>query len=208
MDWFWQRTREIRVNGQTALAFSVEAQLIYLMSHLVIHHKGEGLRWSYDLALLLSRYRDQMDWDEVIGATHRFGLSQALQRTLQDISEVWGVFVPPDARGILERSQPSIGERLSFAVFTARHVDARTLWDALSMPSFREKLAYLRHTLWPSKAYMQTRYGITDARLVPLYYCWRLAKGLRMFVRSVGSIAGNSVGILLDTKESQPRDVP
>lgn len=204
MDWFWQRTTEIRVGDQAALVFSTEAQLLYLISHFLVHHKGEGLGWSLDLAFLLSRYRSQIEWVEAIEAARRFGLSQIVRKTLEDVSQVWAVSIPDEAREMLEHIRPNVAERLSFVLFTARHVEARTLWDGLGMPSFRRKLEYLRHIVFPSKSYMQMRYSVAHSHLIPVYYCWRLVKGISMLLRSLLSIVVNP-GVVFHPEESHQR---
>jgi hypothetical protein len=187
VEWFWQRTTEIRFDDQSALVLSPEAQWLYLSTHLVLRHQANGLLWLYDLALLMSRYHEVMAWNIVVDAAQQFGLRQVVRTALADVESAWGVSVPDAARALVEQLRPSIGERLLVVVNTSRHVDAQEPWHALNLPGF-QKLGYLRQTLFPDRAYMQTRYHIADARWMPLHYVLRLGKGLVLVVRSAISI--------------------
>lgn len=74
LDWFWSHTVAIEIDGRQARMFAPEAQVIHLAAHLVIHHQGRGLRSAYDIALLLSRHAEQMDWPLVTQVATKFGL--------------------------------------------------------------------------------------------------------------------------------------
>ena len=193
--WFWERTTQATVGEQTARVLLPEAQLLQLAAHLALHHSGEGMLWSFDIALLLERYRDRIDWDEVIEAAHSFGLDQIVKTTLAQVFEIWGVSVPDRARFVLKRDRPSVTAHLLSVVHTAAYDGTRATWDALSTPGFRNKLAYLRLLVFPSSDYMRERYAVSDTRWLPLYYIRRIGTGTSMLLRSVFSIAINAIRV-------------
>jgi len=188
--WFWERTMPIRVNEQTALAFTPEAHIIHHAAHAVLHHQGHNLLAAYDLALVLARYRAQIDWDAIVTAARKFELSRILHTQLTRTRAAWDVSAPAE---VLTRLADAVGlrERILFAVNTSPHVEARDLWDALNQPRGKSKLGYLKPILFPSRAYMQKRYGIADARALPWHYARRLGRGAQMFVKSVAAMLGN-----------------
>jgi hypothetical protein len=195
IQWFWQQTTEFRMNDRVAQTFSPEAQLLYLAGHMLLQGHGESLLWLYDVALLFTRYREQMAWSEVIEAARLFELGQVLRTVLAHVSEIWGVAVPIDVQERLNELPLGVNERMAFAITTARHLDAKVVWNGLNMPDLRSKFAYLAQVIFPSSAYMQTRYRIRDLHLLPLYYVGRVGKGLSKFIRSAFSIAANTIRV-------------
>ncbi len=178
IEWFWARTVELRVEGQRALALAPEAELLYLAAHFVLHHHAERLIWSYDLALLLSRDREQMDWTEVVNAAAEFGLVQPLQTALAHVAECWGVTPPAPASARLSQVRAGWRQKLALMVITAPEPDLRFVLDGLSAGDRRAQWTYFWRTLFPAASYMRTRYQIQDMRLLPWYYVQRVAQSL------------------------------
>lgn len=198
MEWFWQRTVAVDVDGRRARIFAPSAQLLHLSFHWWLHHRGDGLKWSYDIALLLARYRAQIDWDETIAAARTFGLVQPLRATLSQVSATWGVNVP---ESIFARLRPSLKERVAFAMLTARQIEARSVWDVFNVGGWRARAVYLFRIFFPSPSFMRARYRFTSPWLLPAYYGYRWLRGLTRFVQSAGSMLAN----ILRTVARAPR---
>lgn len=195
IEWFWNRTRTVCLGKRMAHVFSPEAQVVHLAAHLVLHHHRRPLVWSYDLALVLSQWREQIRWEQVIESAGAFGLSEVLCSALALVEQVWGVSTPEHAWTLLD-AQVSLRERLLSAAITAERVEARDVWDGLQMPGLRSKLGYFRQVLFPGVEYMRTRYHIADPRWVPLYYLARLGRGAYLFFRSGLSMTRNVARVL------------
>ena len=73
----WQRARSIIVADMSAYGMGLEDLLLYLCWHYRSHEFGR-LIWLYDIALLLLRYADQLDWALV----HRLAREQGLLATV------------------------------------------------------------------------------------------------------------------------------
>jgi hypothetical protein len=191
IDWFWQRTEPIDMDGYHALAFTPISQLIHLAAHTVLNHQSDSnFLPLYDLALLLNRYCTRINWDEVIQSAQTFGLSHILQSTLDHVEEIWNIALPDNVSSRLEQSI-SIGERVLFMINVAPLPQVGYLWDGLNQPGIRKRLKYFWHTLFPSRSYMQKRYELFDARSILIFYTRRLVREIGRFVRSLVSIAGN-----------------
>ncbi len=188
IEWFWRHTLAAQADGHTVPILTPEAQLLHLSEHLALHNRVERLIWLYDLALLLARYGQQIQWDEVTEAARQFGLSQALHTTLARVNDRWGISVPAHASARLNALRPDRTERVLFALITAQHNDAQAIVNGLSMPGVRAKLGFWLRYLWPSPTYMRERYGIRDARLTPFYYVWRIGRGFYLMMRSTLSV--------------------
>ncbi len=193
LDWFWENTAPVRVEGQEGRMFNPAAQLLHLSGHFAFHHQTEGLRWLYDLVLLTERWDADIHWDDALATAGRLGLGRAVQFALTETEAVWGAPPSAAARAALERHPPSLKERLAFAAITAPHHRARILWDSWSMPGRGGGLAYLGRSMFPAPSYMVERYGISHRALLPLYYAWRLVHGAWLLLRSAGSMLA-SVG--------------
>ncbi len=61
---------------------------------------------------------------------------------------------------------------------------AQRFWaDLASMPGWRPRLHYALANLLPSATYMRQRYGFRQPWLLPLYYLYRYALGIRSLVQ-------------------------
>jgi hypothetical protein len=185
IDWFWNRTTVIQVNGLAARAFNLQAQVLHLCAHFSLHHRAERLIWSYDLALLLTRCARQIEWEDVLRAAEGFGLSQAVQVALARVRQVWQVPVPDEVMARLALLRVGMADRFALAMMTARRGEARVLLDGLSTPGVRGKLGFWWAHIFPAPEYIRERYRVPDARRVPLYYLWRIGDGVSKFIRSI-----------------------
>ncbi len=188
MDWFWDRTQKLEVQGNPILAFSPTAQLLHLCAHLGIHHREPRLIWSYDLALLLTRQREQINWSELAEAMRLFNLGQAVQDSLRLVWESWGVGIPPEGKTLLSGVKPSSLERLSAHAMAARQVAAGPAWDGLFGPSLQRNWNYWLRALFPNQAYMRSRYHNSSTPALLFLYGWRIIAGVCKFAHSMISI--------------------
>jgi hypothetical protein len=193
LDWFWANTTSIRIGEHDGTMFAPGAQLLHLSGHYAYNHQAEGLRWLYDIDLLVARHQGEIPWEAALGTAGRVGLGPAVELALTRASEVWGTPLGDAPRGVLALHRPALRERLAFAALTAPQHRARIFLDAWSMPGWRGTLTYLGRSLVPERSYMMKRYGIRDERLLPLFYVRRLGYGAWLLLRSAGSMVG-SVG--------------
>ncbi|HST22436.1 MAG TPA: nucleotidyltransferase family protein [Blastocatellia bacterium] len=183
VEWFWQRTMEISINHRRAFAFSPTAQLLHLSAHYMMH-SYRRLIWSYDLALLVARCYEQIDWEDVIESAEEFGLSQVLYEALSEVRKRWGIAIPVDSYERLRTIQMPWRGRMVFAA-TNKLSDAEL--DALKGLGLRgtlRKSAYWLRVMFPSRGYMETRYQINNKGLMPLYYLRRAGKAAHLIARA------------------------
>jgi hypothetical protein len=182
VSWFWRQSVDTRFCGLRALVLTPEAQLIHLASHLKLNHHGDRWLREYDIALLLARLGGRIRWEEVAGAARRFQLSLVLAAALDRVERVWGVAAPAGVREELRR-QPGLGQRLACALTSPRLRGLQPFWNALAVPGWAHKLAFLRDYAFPSLDYLRRRYGLSRPRLAPLYYLRHLGQGFAKIVR-------------------------
>lgn len=190
VDWFWQHTSAIVVEGRVTRALAPEAQFIHLAAHYALHHHTERLIWLYDLALLIAAHRDDMKWDEVLTRLGAFELTRAVQSTTAQVKQRWGVSLPDEVVRGLQVLSSGPYERVLFSLASAGESQARVIMDGIDLPTNRARLRYWLRHMFPTASYMRTRYHISNSLLVPIYYLWRIAAGGYRSARALIGAAG------------------
>lgn len=181
MDWFWDTALPVSIADVPTLMLGPEALLIHLCGHLALHHGARGLLWWHDIVEVLSTWRDEIDWGELLARTREYGLALPVCTVLSRVAGEWGVSAPADVLHALRAVPPTRAEQRVFARLTQRDRPAgpRFLADLGSMPGWRRRLRFARTHLFPSASYMRQRYRIRHPLLLPLYYPYRWLRGLR-----------------------------
>lgn len=185
MEWFWERTAEIKIQGRPVSVFTREAQLVHLGAHYALHHRAERLIWSYDLARLIAREREVLDWEAVADAAARFGLTQALGVALARTAQTWGVCAPSAVVSRLNAARPQWRDRAAYALMTAPRGQARFLLDTLSLPDAKCRAQFLWYHLFPSGAYLRERYPARRDKSAAWLYAGRFLGGIYSFFRAL-----------------------
>lgn len=191
MAWFWERAAEVEIQNQSVRVFTGEAQLVHLAAHFALHHRAERLLWSYDLARLIARERDALNWDMLLDAVERFGLVPAVRAALMQVEESWGVRPPDAAAARLNGARSQWRDRAAYALMTAPRGEARFLLDAFSLPGVQAEAQFVWYHLFPSRAYLRKRYPARETQSTAWLYLWRFADGILKFFRSLGSMASD-----------------
>jgi Uncharacterised nucleotidyltransferase len=179
MDWFWESARPATIAEMPTLVLGPEALVIHLCGHLALHHTNTGLLWWYDVAAVLTRHRDEIDWRVLLSRTSGSGLIPPVRSVLLRVADEWGAPIPPVVLEALRGMRESPAERRIFAELTAGQRSPRQrFWsDLTSMSDWRQRWRFARTNLVPSPDYMRRRYAIAHPLLVPLSYPYRWLRG-------------------------------
>jgi hypothetical protein len=168
----WDRAMKIEVASQTALGLSAEDLLLYLAAHLAVHHGLAGLVWYWDLALILERWADRLDWPVVVARASRWRVRRALSFALRGCEALFGIAAPAavtarlTARGpraaVLERL---VGEREAERLARLEHLIALLLVDRA-----RDLTTPLAHVICPAPGWVRARYDGAGASLLRCYF--------------------------------------
>jgi hypothetical protein len=190
MDWFWSRTETIEIAGYPVQILSAEANLLYLPAHLALHHRFHGLRWFLDLALLVHKHRDSLDWDMVIAAAQEFELLLVLRETLDRLAGYWPSLPLDGPRHQLEALQPTPFEQRLFHLLTTEPrsplLDFCT--DIVCLPDAPTRFRFVWSNLFPQRAYMVKRYKMKRTWELPYWYAYRLGDGLTKLARTLPQV--------------------
>ena len=177
----------MQIAGRPFRVLNATANLIYLPAHLAIHHGFRSLHSLFDLALLISRNQDSLDWPEVIATARRFALLSPLVATLDRLAERWPDLPLAEPRTLLRSIQPTAHDVRLFRLLTAESRDATLdFYTTLaSLPGVSAKARYAWFNLFPQPAYMMTRYKLSSPWQLPYWYARRLGGGLYRLLRSL-----------------------
>jgi hypothetical protein len=187
MGWFWEHSEPLIISRQPYQVLSAEANVLYLSAHLALHHGFRGLHSLLDLALLIIRQADRLDWGMVMDAAREFELVSALAGTLDHLAEAWPSLPLDEPRQRLYEITPT---RIDARLYRLLTSEARTptlqFYAALvSTPGLGAKVRHVASSLLPQPAYMRKRYGFRANWQLPFWYFRRLGEGLSRLGRTI-----------------------
>lgn len=177
-DWFWETSLPTKINQIPAMVLGLEAQIVYLCAHLMLHHGGESLLWLYDIAKVIDFYQKEIDWKKVINQTKKYDLVLSVKQILIQLADDWKIQIPANFVDELRSLQPSRDEVRTY-IWQHQTMALRLFDDVAGAKDWRQRLRMVWDTLFPTFEYMQHRYRISHRLLVPFYYPYRWLRGLR-----------------------------
>ncbi|MCK5552561.1 MAG: nucleotidyltransferase family protein, partial [Deltaproteobacteria bacterium] len=173
IDKFWKDTQEMNSNGFSFLQLCPTYNLIYLGAHLS-HHYFSRLIWVYDIALLIHRHREEIDWKKLEGLCGRMKIRSPLFHSLTLCRDF---FQTPPPEKVLKGLSSFWGRR-KVGQFLIR----RNLWppEKSRMSRFGQFLiktflvdSWMEAILWflfPTREWMKKAYSLQRTHKVYPYY--------------------------------------
>lgn len=181
--------RAVRVEGPGGIRWGLcpEDLLIYLAVHWAVHHALSGLIWQLDLAMLILRHGQVLDWDAVSERAHRWRVRSALFFALQEVQKHFEVTIPPWA---LARLRPG-GARSALLDWLRHRGQERLerldyLVPFLVMDKGSDMLRALASSAVPPASWLRCRYG--KASVVGAYLAHYVRLG-QVFARTAQATA-------------------
>ena len=178
MEWFWEQTELISsdVGGEQggiegSHTLTPTAHLLYLTAHLMLHH-GESqaqLLWFYDIHLLINRWGERLNWDELLARSEEFRWVAALYAALQGARLRFGTALPPGILDILADVRDPRSRRFVELNADSSQTSAARTWNKLMALSWPARLRLALALVFPSPAHLRWRYSARSG-LWPLYY--------------------------------------
>ena len=171
--------RAVRVEGPYGVRweFCPEDLLIYLALHWAVHHALSGLIWQLDLALLILRYGDTLDWDAVIERAGRWRIRGPVFFALREVRDCLEAAVPA---WVLDRLRP-VGLRPTlFDWLHQRGEEYRERLDYLVpflvMDRGSDMLRALASAVVPPASWLRCRYGKASVLGAYMAHCARIGR--------------------------------
>ena len=93
----WQRTKSARIANVDAQALSVEDLILHLSMHLTYqHYLNLGLRGLMDIALVIHKFRLEIDWRKLVLIARSWGSERVTALTLQLVETQLNVPIPAE----------------------------------------------------------------------------------------------------------------
>lgn len=151
--WMWETAASSRMEKEE-IAF----HLLYLAVHLASQHaQAPRLIWTYDLHLLLERYGQELDGEQVKQAAEELGWLPALQQATWMAHQAWGTPLPE----WLADRPPGYVKETSVEEWRRK---------AMRLLPARLRLGFLVSYIFPSRGYIQRFFHPKPAWTWPLYY--------------------------------------
>lgn len=195
IDGLWERAKPVRIAGVDAFSLSLEDLLLHLCIHLAYQHSFEfGLRGLFDIAMVLKRFHDDVDWEVLISRAHAWRANRVVALTFQLLVELFKVSEPEDLitrlmegpfpEEILKHAKENLlFQRDDTAAFTpdlVRLSAKATIWG---------KIRIMLDRVFLPKITMARLYGMKPTSLkVYLYYPVRFFQLWRSYRQSVRKI--------------------
>ncbi len=139
--------------------------------HFHSHQTETALLPLYDIARLMTLWRDRIDWDELAGTARAFDLLEIVQEVLRELTEIWAVPIPAQ---LSAGADDAAGIRAAGAGIPLRYF--HHLRDLGSIAGWKARWVYAWKLLFPSRTYLRQRYGMRDDRLAVFYYGYRVIR--------------------------------
>lgn len=158
MDEIWEDAMPVEISGVPVLSMSPHHFLIHLSEHAMrVTHSASKLIYLLDIAALVSRYRDILDWNKVVGISKDNGLDRFVYNVLSLCRLNVGLELPEWVLDRLKPEKRTIGERLFYNI-TARGNG----FPGLSYPvhqamnkTITKKTSFIFRTLFPRHGSLQ-----------------------------------------------------
>ena len=99
----WDRSRSLKIGAAEGFGLSVEDLLLHLSIHAAVQHKiTAGLRFVYDISLVLAHFKDQVDWSILADRARRWKAERPLYLMARLSRELFGAAVPDEFLGSIK----------------------------------------------------------------------------------------------------------
>jgi len=185
--WFWENSEEAEVAGRPFRVLGPEANLVYLPAHLAFHHRFQQLHSLFDLALLIARNGERIDWARVAATSHSFELLTVLGETLDRLARSWPSLPLDEARRQVVAVAPSDMDARLYRHLTAapRSTPLRFYTTLVTLPDLASRVRYARFVVFPQPGYMRSRYRVGADWQLPYWYLHRLVSGMARFAAAL-----------------------
>lgn len=151
--------------------------LILACVHRTAHHgTSRRLIWLYDIHLIAAQLTGA-DWDRLVDAAVRKGLTPVVAAGLSDTSDALGTTLPPDVVSRLRAHDASADADVVAFVERPPSLLRVAASDWRRLRSWRDRARFLREHFFPPPSYIRHRYGVQATAALPLFYAHRIVSG-------------------------------
>jgi len=179
MENIWNKAMVFKIDEVNFFGLSYEHLLIYLCCHSFLHN-FDRLILSYDIAYVIRKYHDKIDWDSLIDEAEKLNLSMPLYYSLLFVSSLLNINIPfikkiPRNRGFL------FNITSLFMRKCIRHVFLPYLVYFSLQKNFPDKLKFIAKTIFPPSYVLAHNFNIPSSSVKCSHYLKRLFTVTKLF---------------------------
>ena len=162
-------------------SLSTEDYLIYASVHMAHHGYSEIFSRYYEIAALILRSGQALNWKFVLTTASTWRVTIPLQRMLTDIDRLWPGIIPANAHEAAQQLKPSWGERfIDWCLTNSTRKEAIIIiLSCLNTPGLFWRLRFFLETAFPGSAYLRHYFGPAPGNIWPLLYVLRFRRFLQ-----------------------------
>ena len=173
MDEFWNSTQMKSIDGFPFFQLCPTYNLIYLCTHLGGHYFSR-LIWAYDIALLIHRHGEEVDWEKLEALCGRMKVRSPVYHSLSLCQELFQIPIPEK---ILKNLSPFCWRRKIGRYLIRRNLlfpeqsqvsrFSRFLIKVLSIDSWLEAMVWF---FVPTREWIKQQYSVQGTHEIYSYY--------------------------------------
>ena len=173
----WANARPLTVNRRELLVLSPEHLLLHLCLHACHHHKlsHTPLKQLCDVAIVLTRYEQRIDWDVLIGTAERWRIQPFVRFMLMLTSKLLGSTVPDAVQSLpADAEEARLIENARAYILNRTMTMPTALTQVVRARNLTRRLRALGRHVFPRPVRMASIYGLpTRSARVYLWYFLR-----------------------------------
>ena len=180
----WAKAQPLTVNQRELLVLSPEHLLLHLCLHACHHHKlnHTPLKQLCDVAVVLRRYEQRIDWDVLIGTAERWRIQPFVRFMLMLTHVLLGSRVPDAIQSLpADAEEARLIENARAYILNRTIVMPTALTQAVRARNWARRLRAVGRHVFPRPARMASIYGLPtpSARV----YLWYFLRPFDLFIR-------------------------
>jgi hypothetical protein len=171
------RARPLMIGDLQSLTLAPADLLLHLCAHNFFHHQGLLWRADVDVAFVASHYGKEMDWDALVNFAVDLDLLMSLQQSLSRAAGAWLAPIPKPVLERLKALRPRAREQAMRACQRSEFL--KLLRTLATLPGLKHRSDFVKGQLFPSRDYLDWRYGVPLTSPAPIAYARRYGSGIR-----------------------------
>ena len=143
------------------------------------HHDSPHLLWLWDIHLLATGLSGG-EWANLVRSAQDTDLRAVTMRGLELARDRFATRIPRD---VLDQLEPRSRREPTARFLRGLRLAEIAMSELAAMSSWRARLAFLLHNLFPPRSHMRTAYPGCPTFLLPLAYLHRIARGAPKWLR-------------------------
>lgn len=149
IDDFWTNSQHQKINGCKVQAFKPEHQLIHLCLHYYLHGSCYFI-WLMDIALLVERYRNRIDWHAFGKTVKKYRIGKVVEEVLNNVKTAFDLEIPEIIDACNQERANLRNIALEAISRNPENTGIASLFNLYFIPKLAGKINFLLSTVFPS----------------------------------------------------------